>query len=32
MPNACKHEAKPRNSEVRQMATSEDEHAHRYKQ
>ena len=27
MPNECKHGAKPRNSEVREMGTSEDEHS-----
>ena len=27
MPNEGKHEARPRNSEVRQTATSEDEHS-----
>ena len=27
MPNECKHEAKPLNSEVREMGTSEDEHS-----
>ena len=32
MCNGCKHEAKPRNSEVREMATSEDEHMQCYKQ
>ena len=27
MPNECKHEAKPRNSEERETARSEDEHS-----